>query len=166
MPLMDGLKALSLRWMQPIQQHGRRIPSFSSETTRVTCSVLVSIFFGNVVQQIHSLRARGVRSSHLASALGSADNAFFKSAGKVWAVPPEIDFGISISYQVVRRFVYSPVCGKIVTVGHSIQLSTQCHTCPETWQSMNPMGFLPSAFPLYHPLTVPWRCGRLLLCYL
>ena len=38
MPCTEGLIFLSLRWMHPSQQHGRRMPSFSSETTRFTCS--------------------------------------------------------------------------------------------------------------------------------
>jgi hypothetical protein len=32
----DGLIDLSVRCVQPIQQQGRRIPSISSETTRLT----------------------------------------------------------------------------------------------------------------------------------
>ena len=43
---------------QPGQQHGRRIPSLSSEHTLFTCCRLVSSFLTEMVQQIHSLRAR------------------------------------------------------------------------------------------------------------
>src|SRR6266540_3601314 len=60
----EGLSSLSLRWMQPSQQHGRRFPSSSSDCTRWMCWLLVSAFFGQSTQQSHSLRARGVRSSH------------------------------------------------------------------------------------------------------
>ena len=42
----------------PGQQHGRRIPSLSSEHTLFTCCRLVSSFLTEMVQQIHSLRAR------------------------------------------------------------------------------------------------------------
>lgn len=81
--LTEGLMALSLRWMQPIQQHGRRMPSKSSLTTLFTWSCLVSFFFTNVVQQIHSLRAKGVSPSQIVCALGEPANAVFRSLGSV-----------------------------------------------------------------------------------
>src|SRR5438552_4988088 len=56
----EGLSSLSLRWMQPSQQHRRRFPSNSSDCNRWMCWLLVSAFFGQSTQQIHSLRARGV----------------------------------------------------------------------------------------------------------
>src|SRR5439155_1590934 len=59
----EGLSSLFLRWMQPSQQHGLRFPSNSSDCNRWMCWLLVSAFFGQSTQQIHSLRARGVRSS-------------------------------------------------------------------------------------------------------
>jgi hypothetical protein len=71
MPFTEGLRALSLRWTQPIQQHGRLMPSFNSERTRATWSARVSAFFTEMVQQIHSLRAKGVRSFHFANAAAS-----------------------------------------------------------------------------------------------
>jgi len=52
--------------MQPSQQHRRRFPSNSSDCNRWMCWLLVSAFFGQSTQQIDSLRARGVRSSHAA----------------------------------------------------------------------------------------------------
>src|SRR5438093_2352022 len=66
----EGLSSLSLRWMQPSQQHGRRFPSSSSDCSRWRCWLLVSALFGQSTQQSHSLRARGVRSSHAARTLG------------------------------------------------------------------------------------------------
>ena len=86
----EGLIDLSVRCMQPTQQHGRRIPSLSSLTTRFTWSFRVSSFLTKVVQQIHSLRARGVISSHAASAALSEARAFRKSGGILCAVPEEI----------------------------------------------------------------------------
>lgn len=68
----EGLIALSARWIQPIQQQGRRIPSLISARVLSTCSFLVSGFLTDIVQQIHSLRASGVRSFHFANASGSA----------------------------------------------------------------------------------------------
>src|SRR5947209_5265690 len=77
----DGLMALSARWMQPIQQHGRRTPSASSLTVRSTWFCRVAAVLTVVVQQIHSLRASGVMSCQAADALGEADKALRISAG-------------------------------------------------------------------------------------
>ncbi len=84
--------ALSFLCIQPSQQQGRRIPSLSSPTTLLTWSFLVSSFLTKVVQQIHSLRARGERLSHNASAALSEAKACFKSVGILCAVPLEIVF--------------------------------------------------------------------------
>lgn len=86
----ERLKGLSVRCMQPGQQQGRRIPSLSSETTRLTCSFRVSSFLTEIVQQIHSFRAKGVMSSQRASAFASPASAFRKSGGSGCATPPEI----------------------------------------------------------------------------
>jgi hypothetical protein len=75
---------------QPGQQHGRRIPSLSSEHTLSTCCRLVSSFLTEMVQQIHSLRASGVMSSQAASAFASDAIAFRRSAGTSCTTPPEI----------------------------------------------------------------------------
>src|SRR5216684_3372091 len=85
----EGLTSLSFRWGQPSQQHGRRFPSSSSDRTRWTCWLLVSAFFGQSTQQIHSLRARGVRSSHAARTFGVAIKMRLKSIGTVWTTPPD-----------------------------------------------------------------------------
>ena len=86
----EGLNGLSFRWTQPYQQQGRRIPSLSSEHTRSTCSRRFSGCLTEKTQQIHSLRASGVISSHAVSALESAAKAFRKSAGRSCATPPGI----------------------------------------------------------------------------
>ena len=75
---------------QPGQQHGRRIPSLSSEHTLSTCCRLVSSFLTEMVQQIHSLRASGVMSSQATSAFASDASAFRRSAGRLCTTPPEI----------------------------------------------------------------------------
>src|SRR2546423_6141887 len=85
----EGLSSLSLRWMQPSQQHGRRFPSSSSDCNRWMCWLLVSAFFGQSTQQSHSLRARGVRSSHATRTFGLAIRTRLKSTGTVWTTPPE-----------------------------------------------------------------------------
>src|SRR5437870_8360657 len=85
----EGLSCLSVRWVQPNQQHGRRFPSRSSDCTRWMCCLLVSAFFGQSTQQIHSLRARGVRSCHAARTFGLAIRTRLKSTGMVCTTPPE-----------------------------------------------------------------------------
>jgi hypothetical protein len=91
--------ALSERWTQPIQQQGRRLPSFNSVTVRLIWFFLVSGFLTVILQHIHSLRAIGVMSSHAARALESELRDFRKSAGNLCAVPPEIFLSIHIYYQ-------------------------------------------------------------------
>src|SRR5438477_6407023 len=85
----EGLSSLSLRWTQPSQQHGRRFPSSSSDCNRWMCCLLVSAFFGQRTQQIHSLRARGVRSCHAARTFWLAIKTRLKSIGTVCTTPPE-----------------------------------------------------------------------------
>ena len=57
--------------------------------TLPTCCRLVSGFLTKITQQIHSLRASGVISSHCFHAAGSETRAFRKSAGTVWTTPAE-----------------------------------------------------------------------------
>ena len=56
------------------------------------CCLLVSGFLTEITQQIHSLRASGVISSHLARAAGSEVRAFRKSAGTLCTAPAETAF--------------------------------------------------------------------------
>src|SRR2546421_4288228 len=86
----EGLSSLSLRWMQPSQQHGRRFPASRSDRNRSTCWLLVSAFFGQSTQQIHSLRATGVRVSHAARTFGLAIRTRLKSTAAGCSTPPEI----------------------------------------------------------------------------
>lgn len=96
----DGLIGLSVRWIQPYQQQGRRIPSLSSVRVLSTCSFLVSGFLTEITQQIHSLRASAVRSSHAASASGSEVKTSRKSAGILCTTPLDITFlVIGLFYQ-------------------------------------------------------------------
>src|SRR2546428_5101389 len=69
---------------------GPPLPSNSSDCNRWMCWLLVSAFFGQSTQQIHSLRARGVRSSHAARTFGLAIRTRLKSTGTVCTTPPEI----------------------------------------------------------------------------
>src|SRR5579884_2033313 len=88
----EGLIGLSVRWIHPSQQHGRRIPSLSSLIVLLTCSFLVSSFLTKVTQHIHSLRARGVRFSQAANAFESEVKASRKSAGTLCTTPLETAF--------------------------------------------------------------------------
>jgi hypothetical protein len=64
------------------------MPSLSSETTRLTCSSLVFCCLTDTVQQIHSLRANGVKLCQAVRAAGEEARAFFRSAGIICTVPP------------------------------------------------------------------------------
>jgi hypothetical protein len=66
------------------------------------CWLLVSAFFGQSTQQIHSLRARGVRSSHAARAFGLAIKTLLKTIGTAWTTPPETTLEL-IDSPIVRR---------------------------------------------------------------
>jgi hypothetical protein len=82
------------------------MPSLSSVRTLSTCCLLVAGFFTEIAQQIHSLRARGVRSSHEARASASEARVFRKSSGNAWTTPPEIAFlviVIRLSYYTIAR---------------------------------------------------------------
>src|SRR5579859_837511 len=56
------------------------------------CCLLVSGFLTEITQQIHSLRASGVMSSHFARATGSEMRTFRKSAGTLCTAPGESAF--------------------------------------------------------------------------
>jgi hypothetical protein len=123
---------------QPGQQHGRRIPSLSSEHTLSTCCRLVSSFFTETVQQIHSLRASGVMSSHAASAFASDASAFRRSAGRSCTTPPEIrTVAIGISRQVTTEWYLKEVMGRM-------------HCPAETIRHV---------VPLWQTATVPYQSG-------
>jgi hypothetical protein len=98
------------RWGQPGQQQGRRIPSLSSVRTRSMCCLLVSGLLTEMTQQIHSLRASGVISSHFARASGSEMRTFRKSAGTACTAPREtallvMDFSLYPTGVVLVRVV-------------------------------------------------------------
>lgn len=58
------------RCEQPGQQHGLRFPALRFEQPHSIRLVLVSGFFADTIQHIHSLRASGVISSHVSKAFG------------------------------------------------------------------------------------------------
>ena len=80
--------ALSGRCMQPIQQHGRRLPSASSVGARVSRRARVSACFASCIQHSHSFRANGVMSRQAAKAALSVRSAFLKSLGSVVCTVP------------------------------------------------------------------------------
>ncbi len=80
------------------------MPSLSSVPTLSTCCLLVSGFFTEIAQHIHSLRARGVRSSHTASASASEARVCRKSSGNSWTTPPEISLLV-----IVINLYYSKI---------------------------------------------------------
>ncbi len=96
------------------------MPSLSSVRTLSTCCLLVSGFFTEIAQHIHSLRARGVSSSHAASASASEARVFRKSSGNSWTTPPEISllvivislyyYKIALSRKDCRSECASSIC--------------------------------------------------------
>src|SRR6266446_2408789 len=96
--------SLFQRCGQPGQQQGRRIPSLSSVRTRSMCCLLVSGLLTEMTQQIHSLRASGVISSHFARAAGSEMRTFRKSGGTLCTAPGEIAF-LLIDFSLLRYAV-------------------------------------------------------------
>jgi uncharacterized PurR-regulated membrane protein YhhQ (DUF165 family) len=60
---------------------------------------LVSVFAGEVTQQIHSFLASGVMSSQSSDTFLFEIIAFLKSRGRACTVPPEIFFVIKALYQ-------------------------------------------------------------------
>src|SRR5579864_7043904 len=79
--------------MQPGQQQGRRFPSLRLEQPHAIRRILVSAFFADSIQHIHSLRASGVMSSHAANTCRSDTSAFSKSLGTTCTTPLEILLG-------------------------------------------------------------------------
>lgn len=116
----EELIALSVRCMQPTQQQGRRLPSVSSATVRSTWFFLVAAPLTVIVQHIHSLRARGVISSHAASALGEERSALRKSAGS-WCTTPLAIFEFVI-------YVYYPRAQSPIKAYASLALKIPLHT--------------------------------------
>ena len=91
---------------QPGQQHGRRIPSLKLRAHLSTCCRLVSSFLTEMVQQIHSLRASCVMSSHAARACASDASAFRRSGGRSCTAPPEIRTVATASPRLVSAFAH------------------------------------------------------------
>ena len=77
------------------------------------CCLLVSGFLTEITQQIHSLRASGVMSSHFARAAGSEMRTFRKSAGTLCTAQGEIaflviDFLSTHTHSVLISCVHAP----------------------------------------------------------
>lgn len=75
---------------QPGQQQGRRMPFRILSRPTMMRRFRVSSFLADVTQQIHSLRANGVRPAHTPVTTGSDSIALRKSAGILWTVPSAI----------------------------------------------------------------------------
>src|SRR3989344_7036850 len=76
--------------MQPAQQQGLRIPPLSFESVFLIRIRRVCTFLPEMTQQIHSLRASGVMSSHNARTFPEEVSAFRKSSGILCTTPPAI----------------------------------------------------------------------------
>lgn len=83
---------LTYRCGQPGQQQGRRWPSDRFSQPCLMRLSLVADFLAEVIQQIHSLRARGVMSRQVSRAEGVAFSAVLRSSGRSWTTPAGICF--------------------------------------------------------------------------
>src|SRR3989440_12128267 len=146
--------------MQPYQQQGRRMPSLSSVRTLSTCCLLVSGFFTEIAQQIHSLRARGVRSSHEALASASAARVFRKSSGKSWTTPPEISLlVIVIRLSYYTRASLARIAGANGVFNVPVFSRAECTTMGCTCSRVERLDLLPIAVLLMSAgrLRAQWR---------
>ena len=102
--------------MHPTQQHGLRIPPVSFEIPFLIRIFRVSSFLPDVTQQIHSLRASGVISSHTIKAFGEEMSAFRKSSGNLCTVPVATPFVImryilsNLAVSALSGFQFSDLC--------------------------------------------------------
>ena len=109
--------------MQPAQQQGLRFPSISSVRVLSIRWLLVSAFLADSIQQIHSLRASGVISSHAARAAPEEVRTFRKSVGTLCTTPVAIPFlVIRLLYQIFRWNAQCFGEGRIFKLGFATQL--------------------------------------------
>lgn len=85
--LANHFLALRRRCGQPGQQQGRRLPAWSSSTARLILRLRVAPCLAEMIQQIHSFRASGVRSFQAALVAVFEPTALHKSAGVLCTGP-------------------------------------------------------------------------------
>ncbi len=91
----------------PGQQHGRRFPALRSVRTRSIRLSRVSTFLASSTQQIHSLRASGVLSSHQANASLSARRDATRSAGTLCTTPvATVFFDMSLVIFLPKKWAF------------------------------------------------------------
>lgn len=95
--------AFSFRWGQPGQQQGLFLPSIISSCNLLMWFLRVFSCFTIVIQQIHSLRASGVRLFHFFNSVEWESSTCLRSSGTVCTTPSSM----------VRFFIFS--LGYIVT---------------------------------------------------
>lgn len=74
-------------WIQPAKQHGLRFPFANLSIITLILLSLVSSFFASSIQQIHSLRARGVISCQTSLTLSDETSTSLTSFGSLWTTP-------------------------------------------------------------------------------
>ena len=102
-----AINAFSYLCGHPAQQHGLRSPAFILLNITFILRSRVSDFTADSIQQIHSLRASGVMSSHIASILGVTRRIFLRSAGILWTVPDTIDVELIPVFYQNAEFLYN-----------------------------------------------------------
>lgn len=100
----------------PGQQQGRRLPRVISEQSLAICSLRVSAFLTDTLQQIHSLRASGVRLFHAAATDAERVSAVRISGGMRCATPEASFIFIVLVYQNHLRAAHVHYLFKYVIV--------------------------------------------------
>lgn len=88
-----------------------------SSYKRSICFFLVSGFFTDVVEQIHSLRASGVRSFQASNTAELEVRAFCKSSGTSWTTPVAISFLFISNYHFFFWIAHFCHLGESVVLG-------------------------------------------------
>jgi hypothetical protein len=128
------------------------------------CCFLVSGFLTEITQQIHSLRASGVISSHFARAARSEMRTFRKSAGKLCTAPAEIAFLVmDFIYIVTQSAGQSQDAVQIGPQGRANLDNRAHHYCPAA--SLGLAWRPTSAIPRSSRRTRPLRAWALVSCW-
>src|SRR5437762_6249461 len=138
------------------------MPSLSSVRTLSTCCLLVSGCFTESAQQIHSLRARGVRSSHAALASASEARVFRKSSGNAWTTPPEISLlVIVIRLSYYTRASLARIAGANGVFNVPVFSRAECTQMVCTCSRVERLDLLPIAVLLMSGGKLPSKTGKI-----
>src|SRR6202007_2436131 len=116
------------------------------------CCLLVSGFLTEITQQIHSLRASGVMSSHFARATESEMRTFRKSGGTLCTAPGEIAF-LLINFILLRYAVRD----QKLEIHMDETAFTQSDFCHNFLPTILDLAASALHFAVYHGKSAWWR---------